>query len=351
MKAFETRSAAGLLTLTALRGVGPVTALRLSGMFPDFAAIMEAPPAQLRAVVSPAVAELLRQPQEMARAGAEAERILDKAAKHGVRVLSLYDSTYPAALQSLADRPVVLFVKGTLPSSRSVACVGTREPSPFGVRVTAPLVEILVAQRWTIVSGLALGIDTLSHEAALNCKGITIAVMGGGLDSIYPRENVRLAERIVDNGGALISEQRFGVPSSAHGLVRRDRLQSGLSVGTIVMQTDLAGGAMHTVRFTLQQGRLLFALVPQGRHAGETMSAGNVAMTQEPGSRFAEIMRAEGDYRRLLEGRFKHQPVAIAVASRDDEAAIGPRLEAHHRELGARQAGSSEPEARQLSLL
>lgn len=136
--------------------------------------------------------------------------------------------------------------------------------------MTQRIVEQLVNADWTIVSGLALGIDSVAHAATLGKKGRAIAVLAGGLDNVYPKENTRLAEEILASGGALVSEQPFGVPAIPRNLIQRDRLQSGLSVGTFVMQTDVKGGSMHTVRYTLQQERLLFAPVPQGAPRGRT---------------------------------------------------------------------------------
>ena len=137
MNVVETRSAAGLLTLTALRGIGPATAERLAETFLVLDAIVHADPVKLKSVVSSAIVETLHHPTELSNAGAKAQRVLDEADRRGVRVLSVFDQDYPVALRSLTDRPPILFVKGKLPPMRSVACIGTREPSEFGVTVRA----------------------------------------------------------------------------------------------------------------------------------------------------------------------------------------------------------------------
>ena len=124
------------------------------------------------------------------------------------------------------------------------------------------------------VSGLALGVDTLCHEAALEAGGHTVAILANGLDSVYPGQNRELAARILAAGGALLSEQPLGAPALPRNLVARDRLQSGMSAATIVMQTDLIGGTMHTVRYAVLQGRPLIAPVPQGTHADAPKSRG-----------------------------------------------------------------------------
>lgn len=347
----ETRTAVGILTLTSMRGIGPATAERLAERFSLLDAIVDAEPAKLRSVVSAAIAESLHEPTAILNAGEKAQRVLDEADRRGVRVLSVFDPDYPEALRSLSDRPPILFVKGKLPPRRSVACIGTREPSEFGEIVSDRIVETLVGANWAIVSGLAIGVDTLSHQAALRHGGQTIAVMAGGLDGIYPRQNAKLADEILEKDGALVSEQPFGVPPSPRNLVQRDRLQSGLSIATFVMQTDIKGGSMHTVRFTIQQNRLLFAPVPQGRHAAESKSQGILAMTQFSASRFADAARAEGDYRRILLERYRDGQVAVPLVSKDDFTSMLELLEARLTG-GAFQTAPARPSSpTQMSML
>ena len=132
---------------------------------------------------------------------------------------------------------------------------------------------------------------------------------------------------IVDGGGALLSEQAFGIPPAPRNLVQRDRLQSGLSVATFVMQTDVKGGSMHTVRFTLMQGRLLFAPVPRARHAEEPKSRGILALTQVPGRRLSAMVGATGEYAELLLRRFGENAVAIPLESGDDYPAMLDAIE------------------------
>jgi len=340
-----------MLTLTALRGIGPATAERLAERYALFDAILGSEPTKLRSIVSAAVAESLHAPTALATASEKAQRVLEEADRRGVRVLSIFDTDYPDALRSLSDRPPVLFVKGKLPPSRSVACIGTREPSKFGEFVSDKIVEVLVGANWTIVSGLAIGVDTLSHRAALHHGGRTVAVMAGGLDGVYPKQNAKLAEEILEKDGALVSEQSFSVPPSPRNLVQRDRLQSGLSTATFVMQTDIKGGSMHTVRFTIQQNRLLFAPVPRGNHAAEPKSQGILAMTQMSAIQFAEAIRAEGEYRRILVERYNNHPVAVPLASKEDYASMLTLLEARLAS-GEGQAAFAHPSSHtQMSML
>ncbi|MEI9922782.1 MAG: DNA-processing protein DprA [Bradyrhizobium sp.] len=265
------------------------------------------------------ISEFISSSVEIQKAIGRADAILNEADRRNVRILSVFDELYPKRLKAISDRPSLLYVKGRLSQSgRDVACIGTREPSRFGEEVTRRLVAQLVSADWTIVSGLAIGIDTISHNAAIEHSGRTVAVMAGGLDGVYPKQNARLAEKIVEMGGALVSEQAFGVPPARGNLVKRDRLQSGLSVATFVMQTDIQGGSMHTVRYTLQQGRMLFAPVPSGNHAAEPKSQGLLALTGLTGPRLANILMTEGDYRDLLLTKFTHSPVALSLNNRED---------------------------------
>ena len=338
----ETRSAAGLIALTSLRGIGPAQAERLAGRFASLDELAETPPERLRGIVTAAAAESLGRRAALSEAASRARDVLEQADRLAVRILSVHDPAYPNALRRLPDRPPVLYVKGSLDQvHRSVACIGTREPSEFGETVTRRITQRLVAADWTIVSGLAIGIDTLAHATALEHGGRTVAVMAGGLDDVYPKQNRKLAEDILANSGALISEQSFGVPPAGRHLVQRDRLQSGLSVATFVMQTDVKGGSMHTVRFTLLQDRLLFAPAPRGRHAEEPKSRGILALTQLSGRELAVLLRAEGEYERLLLRRHAASSVAIPLSGKGDYAMMLDTLE----DQAARDAVAREDDA------
>lgn len=264
----------------------------------------------------------------------EARRILDEAQRRDVRVLCTPDDEYPRWLRATTDRPPVLYVKGTLrPDDACVACVGTRTPTPFGEEVTKRIAMRLVElePRLVIVSGLALGVDTIAHRAALAGNGRTVAVLANGLDTVYPRENAALAEAILGAGGALVSEQDFGAPAQARNLVLRDRIQSGLSLATIVMQTDLRGGTTHTVRFALSQQRLLFAAVPALDLPIEPASRGPVALTRHTGRELAMELQASGAYAALLRESFGDRPVARAIRGRDDYRAVLEGIEEQWR--------------------
>ena len=186
---------------------------------------------------------------------------LDSVYEKGIKVLSLADRDYPANLRSISDAPPVLYFRGTLlPSDDlAVAVVGARHATIYGRQVTEKLVSNLAASGLVIVSGLARGIDSIAHRAALNAGGRTIAVLGSGVDTIYPPENRELAEKIVQNG-ALVSEFPLGFPSVPSNFPARNRIISGLSLGVLVTEAAIDSGSLITAGQAAEQGREVFAV-------------------------------------------------------------------------------------------
>ncbi len=209
---------------------------------------------------------------------AEKARVtIDRSMANGIHALSLLSNTYPELLRLIPDPPPLLFVRGSvgvLSEAGAVAVVGTREPSERGRHLAHHIARHLAGVGFGIVSGLAKGIDTCAHEGALAAGGRTIAVLGTPPDHIYPAENTRLAARILDEGGALVSEQASGEQGGRQAFVRRDRIQSGLAVGVVAVQTDITGGTMHTVKFAEKQGRVLLAPRPSADEAHMRQCAG-----------------------------------------------------------------------------
>ncbi len=325
-------SAAGMLALSQFRGVGPKSRSRLGREFHTLREILDASPTQIRSACRGRLPRDLNDRPAWRQAISDTERLLETASRHSVRVLAPTDADYPAWLANIQEPPII-HVKGRLQSDpKHVACIGTRQPSRFGEVVTRRIARHLVESGWSIVSGLALGVDTLAHRAALEVEGHTVAILATGLDTVYPRRNTRLADAILDSGGALLSEHPVGTPLIPRNLVLRDRLQSGMSAGTIVMQTDLVGGSMHTVRFTLQQRRLLFAPVPTGTHARAPRSRGLLALTQSAGPELADRLSARGDYRTLLTTRYCSSPPAIPIHGKEDYERLLDRLNGKARE-------------------
>ena len=179
----------------------------------------------------------------------------------GVTAVTWNDLGYPARLKEIADPPPVLFYKGTLLASddRSVAIVGTRSPTTYGREAAAVLSRGLVQAGLTVVSGLALGIDGVAHRAALENGGRTIAVMAGGLDGVYPKDHTALCEQVQEQG-AVVSEQALGVRPDSRSFPRRNRLISGMSLGSLVIEAAEGSGARHTVYHALDQDREVFCV-------------------------------------------------------------------------------------------
>ncbi len=178
-------------------------------------------------------------------------------------IISIEDTEYPQAIKHLYDPPVALFVRGTLENTRPrFAIVGTRKMTTYGRQVTEEITEHLVAHGIEIVSGLALGIDGVAHKVALATGGTTVAVLGSGADrtTVYPRAHYRLAETIIDNGGALVSEYPPLSEPTPYSFPRRNRIIAGLSLGTLVVEADEKSGALITASCALEYGRDVYAI-------------------------------------------------------------------------------------------
>lgn len=188
--------------------------------------------------------------EDLIRSNNEANRILENSANQRIKVLSCNDALYPHKLKRLDDYPVIFYIKGDIHSINydySVAIIGTRQPSDFGFRAGRKISGIFAEHEFSIISGLAIGCDTAGHLGAVEKNKPTVAVLASGIDIIYPKENKLLAERILETGGALMSEYELGFKPQPQTFVHRDRLQTALSDGLIVLETDIKGGTMHAV--------------------------------------------------------------------------------------------------------
>lgn len=188
---------------------------------------------------------------------------LERLERSRISAITWNDKVYPPLLREIDYAPPVLYVRGTLTEADqfALAVVGTRNLSTYGQQVTERIVTELAKGQVTVVSGLAHGIDTVAHKAALDAGGRTLAVMASGLDIIYPAENLGLARRIVESGqGALLSEFPLGVKPEAGNFPARNRIISGLSLGVLVVEAPEKSGALITARRALEQGRDVFAV-------------------------------------------------------------------------------------------
>ncbi len=211
------------------------------------------------------------------------EKELKKLEKLGGKLITIWDQEYPPLLKKIYDPPILFYLLGDFTESDqySIAIVGTRQPTNYG-KVQAEKISIeLAKQGITIISGMARGIDSIAHNAAIKSGGRTIAVVGSGLDVIYPAENRKLFEKIAETG-AVVSEFSLGTKPDAQNFPRRNRIISGLSLGVIVIETGATGGAMQTAAFALDQNREVFAL------------PGNVGVRQSDGTNLL-IQKSEAE--------------------------------------------------------
>jgi DNA processing protein len=191
-----------------------------------------------------------------------AEKERKWAEELGLTVVTPADATYPPSLGEIYDPPLVLYIKGKVPETwpRGVAVVGSRETSHYGLETAKKLGYQLAYAGVPVISGLARGIDTAAHLGALAAKGTTWAVLGCGLDQIYPPENDALAGKIVESGGCLVSELALGTSPDKRTFPMRNRIVSGLSFGVLVIEAGRQSGALITARQALDQGRQVFAV-------------------------------------------------------------------------------------------
>lgn len=185
---------------------------------------------------------------------------LDQANQKGYKIITLADSLYPPLLKEIPDPPPFLYVSGTLDGSpKNIAVVGSRNPTAYGISTTQKLCADLCAHDITIVSGMAVGIDTAAHRGALAGKGKTVAVLGSGFNKIYPSQNLNLFKRISEEG-AVISEFALNTEPEAHHFPIRNRIISGMSMGTVVVEATRRSGSLITARLAADQNREVFAV-------------------------------------------------------------------------------------------
>jgi DNA processing protein len=322
------------LTLLQAPGIGPRLSARVVAHCGGPAAALVADQETLRRLGVPAAAvESLRHPDEAA-----IEALLEWRGRDSTRILTLDDPTYPQLLAEIPDAPPVLYLRGdpALLSDPQLAIVGSRNPTPQGIETTRALASHLSGCGLTITSGLALGIDGAAHLGALE-TGRSIAVLGTGLDRVYPAAHRDLARRIAAVG-ALVSEFPPDTPARPENFPRRNRIISGLALGTLVTEAASGSGSLITARFAVEQGREVFAVpgsihnpLARGCHAlireGAKLVEGAEDILQELAPYLASRLGAapagppsraepagpkgetDGDYRRLLDA-LGHDPAA-----------------------------------------
>jgi DNA processing protein len=219
----------------------------------------------------------------------------------GVTMISIGEGRYPSYLRRITDAPAMLFVRGNqdiFDELPGIAIVGAREASDAGKEIAKRIAMYMAERGWPVVSGLALGIDAAAHRGALDGRGKTIAVLAGGLDKPNPAANSSLGFEILEKGGAWISEHPVGTPPRKHHFVPRNRIQVGLSAGSIIVEAKIKSGSLTQARFCVGQDRPLFAVVP---HAPENPLGlnceGTIHMVQELS---ATPVRTKDDYFEII---------------------------------------------------
>ena len=247
------------LALTRIKGLGCISFKKLASHFADPTQSLSATAAELSAIEGidrKAVDGLLAFTQ-----WDEVEQEVQRAEEAGVKIIPFDSGIYPVRLRSIADPPPCLYVKGEIrrEDDKAVAVIGTRSASHYGRRVARDLCRGLASLGFTVISGMARGIDGVAHDEALNAGGRTIAVLGSGVDRAYPPEHRKLYHRISENG-AVISELPLGAPPLAFNFPARNRLISGLSAGVVVVEATEKSGSLITAAIALEQGREVFAV-------------------------------------------------------------------------------------------
>ena len=248
-----------LIHLNLIQGVGLKTVQILRDVFGSAEGALQATPDELRKTdrLSPAVCDLLIHKPVLY----PIERELELIHEYGCQVVTLYDAAYPPYLKEIDTPPFVLYVRGGLvpEDALSISLVGSRNAKDYGLKVSYRLSYQLAQRGLTVVSGFAKGIDTSAHRGALEAGGRTIAVMGNGLSIIYPAANKDLAEK-VETSGALISEFPMAAKPKPRNFPRRNRIISGMTLGTVVVEASNRSGALITARLAGEQGREVFAV-------------------------------------------------------------------------------------------
>ncbi|MBE7534755.1 MAG: DNA-protecting protein DprA [Anaerolineales bacterium] len=260
-----------------IKGIGAVRMQGLVAHFGDLESAWKAAPSELaEAGLGLKVIERVTQ----ARKGIDLDKVWEHIEKQGIKILVWRDQAYPQRLKEIDQPPPVLYIRGEyLPDDLfAVAIVGTRRATPYGRQITEELSAFLAANGMTVISGLARGVDAVAHQSTLKAGGRTIAVLGSGVDKIYPPEHRALAEQMMERG-AIISDYAPGTPPDASNFPPRNRIISGLSLAVVVVEAGETSGALITAEFAAEQGREVFAvpgsiLAPQSKGTNKLIQNG-----------------------------------------------------------------------------
>jgi DNA processing protein len=245
------------LTLALVPGVGTAHFIRLLARFHTAREVLQASRGALEDVVGPAMARRISTYADAVDVDAQIRALQ----QHDAQLITLEDAAYPLLLAEVYDPPLALYVRGELSErdAHCVALVGTRRATPYGIRMAEKFGRELAARGITVVSGMASGIDTAAHRGALEAGGRTIAVLGCGVDVVYPEQNAELMQQIIQSG-AVVSQYPMGMKPLGKNFPPRNRVISGLSLGVLIVEAPVKSGALITARHASEQGREVFAI-------------------------------------------------------------------------------------------
>jgi DNA processing protein len=273
-----------------IKGIGAVRLQALIQYFGDLEAAWNADSAALaEAGMGGKVIERLVE----ARGNVDLQQLLDKLQSQGIKLLTWQDEAYPSRLKEIDQPPPVLYLRGDYLSDDlfAVAIVGTRRVTSYGRQITEEIACFLAANGITVISGLARGVDAIAHQSALKSGGRTVAVLGSGVDRIYPPEHRALAEQIMERG-AILSDYAPGTPPEASNFPPRNRIIAGLSLAVVVVEAGETSGALLTAEYAAEQGREVFAvpgsiLAPQSKGTNKLIQRGALPLLNA-----ADLMQA-----------------------------------------------------------
>ncbi len=267
------------VVLNMVPGVGPIRLTALCGHFGSAAAVLSAGRRSLQAV--PGIGAELAGEIAAWETTTDVSAELRLAERAGVRIVTRADADYPPLLAAIHDPPLCLYVRGELPDPGrpGLGIVGSRRITPYGRRMAEALAVAAAQAGWSVISGLAYGVDAVAHESAITAGGLTVAVLGGGLARIHPQDHIPLARRIAAGAGAVVSEFPMAFPPSRRTFPMRNRIISGMSQGVVVVEAGLKSGALITARTALDQGRQVLAVPgraddPQSRGCNQLIRDG-----------------------------------------------------------------------------
>lgn len=297
--ALPSAKANALLVALKLPGIGPVAVRKLAGNLRYETDV---------AIGAPLYSSygLLRDDDAYKRASHAAHNVVEKCSHNNINIISILDDDYPSRLRQIIDAPPIIYILGNVSAFKSIGCavVGTRHASDYGLKIAFRISSMLAERQFSVISGLALGIDTAAHEGALAATGTTVAIMAHGLDTVAPSSNRKLAARIIEQGGALVSEHEPGVPARPAEFVRRNRIQSGMALCSIIVESGEQGGSMHQARFTRSQGRPVLAILPETKNGalqGFNHAGGNLLVSEYGATRIRNTEDLMGKVDEILE--------------------------------------------------